>query len=70
MEQKELKELLGAVADGSLSIDEAFIKFKTAPFEDIGIANVDHHRALRQGTAEVIYQPSGKVKCSSRKSEE
>ena len=55
MEQKELKELLGAVADGSLSIDEAFIKFKTAPFEDIGIANVDHHRALRQGTAEVIY---------------
>lgn len=55
MEQKELKELLSAVADGTVSIDEAFVKFKTAPFEDIGIANVDHHRALRQGTAEVIY---------------
>ncbi len=55
MEQKELKEILGAVADGTLSIDEAFVKFKTAPFEDIGIANVDHHRALRQGTAEIIY---------------
>lgn len=55
MEQKELRDILSAVADGSVSVDDAFIKFKTAPFEDIGIANVDHHRALRQGTAEVIY---------------
>ena len=55
MEQKELRDLLGAVAGGTVSIDEAFLKLKTAPFEDIGIANVDHHRALRQGTAEVIY---------------
>ena len=55
MEQKELRELLSAVADGNMTIDDAVLKFKSAPFEDIGIANVDHHRALRQGTAEVIY---------------
>lgn len=55
MEQKELRELLSGVADGTVSIEDAVVKFKTAPFEDIGIANVDHHRAVRQGTAEVIY---------------
>jgi len=55
MEQKEIKELLRGVADGSVSVEDAVLKLKSAPFEDIGIANVDHHRALRQGTAEVIY---------------
>ena len=55
MEQRELRQLLNAVAAGNLSVDDAVVKFKTAPFEDIGIANIDHHRGLRQGTAEVIY---------------
>ena len=55
MEQKELRELLKGVADGIVSVDNAVEKFKAAPFEDIGIANIDHHRGIRQGTAEVIY---------------
>lgn len=55
MTQKELKELLGAVSDGAVTVDEAMLKFKTAPFEDLGFAKVDHHRAVRQGAAEVIY---------------
>ena len=55
MEQNELRNILKSVADGTTDIDSAMLEFKTAPFEDIGIAKIDHHRALRQGTAEVIY---------------
>ncbi len=55
MDQKELKELLKKVAEGELSADEAALKFRLKPFEDLGFAKVDHHRALRQGAAEVIY---------------
>lgn len=51
----EIKQLLENVKNGSVSIDEAVLKLKTAPFEDIGFAKVDLHRSLRQGTAEVIY---------------
>lgn len=55
MEQKDLKVLLRQVAEGEISVDEATNQLKIQPFEDLGFAKVDHHRALRQGTAEVIY---------------
>lgn len=55
MEQKEVRALLEQVAAGSVNVDEAMLKLKEAPFEDMGFAKVDHHRALRQGIAEVIY---------------
>ena len=55
MEQKDLRALLEQVSSGALSIDDAVTQFKTAPFQDLGFAKVDHHRALRQGVAEVIY---------------
>ena len=50
-----IREVLEAVQSGSLSVDDAVLKLKTAPFEDIGFAKVDLHRQLRQGVAEVIY---------------
>lgn len=55
MEQKDLRSLLQQVADGDLSVEEAVTRFKTQPFEDLGFAKVDHHRALRQGIPEIIY---------------
>ncbi|MGM9662112.1 MAG: nickel pincer cofactor biosynthesis protein LarB [Oscillospiraceae bacterium] len=55
MNQKDMKELLGQVAEGSLSVEEAALRLRQAPFEDLGFAKVDHHRALRQGVGEVIY---------------
>jgi len=55
MDQKALRLLLEQVSGGSLSIEEAMTRFKTEPFQDLGYAKVDHHRALRQGVAEVIY---------------
>ena len=55
MQQKDLRALLEQVSNGTLSIDDAVTQIKTEPFQDLGFAKVDHHRALRQGVAEVIY---------------
>lgn len=51
----DIRRLLEDVSKGSVSVDDALLKLKTKPFEDIGYAKVDMHRKLRQGTAEVIY---------------
>lgn len=51
----EIKHILEAVKDGAMSVDEALLKLKTKPFEDLGYACVDLHRKVRQGAAEVIY---------------
>lgn len=55
MEQREIKALLEAVADGSTGVEQALTKLKMAPFEEIDIASLDHHRGIRQGVSEVIY---------------
>ena len=55
MENKDVKELLKGVAEGSVSVEDALLELKKAPFEEIGIASLDHHRAIRQGAAEVVY---------------
>ena len=49
------KEILKKVAAGEISAEEAELQLKIKPFEDLGYAKIDHHRALRQGIAEVIY---------------
>ena len=49
------KQILQAVADGTMSVDDALLKLKMSPFEDIGFAKVDLHRNIRQGASEVIY---------------
>ena len=51
----EAKQILRAVRDGTLSVDEALLQLKNEPYADIGFAKVDLHRKLRQGAAEVIY---------------
>ena len=51
----ETSLLLEAVREGTLSVDEALLKLKTEPFDDIGFAKVDLHRRTRQGFPEVIY---------------
>ena len=50
-----IKQILENVQSGILSVEDAVLRLKKAPFEDIGYAKVDYHRALRQGVAEVIY---------------
>ncbi|MBR6059788.1 MAG: nickel pincer cofactor biosynthesis protein LarB [Lentisphaeria bacterium] len=51
----DLKHLLEGVKNGSVSVEEAVLKIKRQPFDDLGFAKVDLHRKVRQGAAEVIY---------------
>lgn len=53
--KSETKEILEAVKSGELSVEDALLKIKTAPYEDIDFAKVDLHRKIRQGVPEVIY---------------
>jgi NCAIR mutase (PurE)-related protein len=48
-------DLLRQVADGSLAPDAALRRMALQPFESLGFATVDHHRALRQGFPEVVF---------------
>lgn len=52
------KEILEAVQNGTMSTEEALLKIKTKPFEDLGFAKLDMHRKVRQGVAEVVYGAS------------
>jgi NCAIR mutase (PurE)-related protein len=54
MNQLELLKILDSVKAGKLAPAKAIERLKHLPFEDLGFAKVDHHRALRQGFAEVI----------------
>ena len=51
----EVRNILTAVRDGKLEVEEALRELKLQPFRDLGYAKVDTHRKVRQGTAEVIY---------------
>ena len=54
----EVREILTNLKEGSISVEEAAQQLKLQPFEDLGYANIDHHRKIRQGAAEVIYGAS------------
>ncbi len=55
MNAKDLRQLLESVQAGRVSPEAAVERLKHLPFEDLGFAKVDHHRALRQGFAEVVF---------------
>lgn len=57
MDVEKLRELLELVKAGDVPVDEALQSLRTLPFEDLGFAKLDHHRALRNGFPEVIYCP-------------
>jgi NCAIR mutase (PurE)-related protein len=54
IEEHKLRELLAAVAEGRTGVEAALDGLKHLPYEDIGFARVDHHRALRDWVPEVI----------------
>jgi pyridinium-3,5-biscarboxylic acid mononucleotide synthase len=60
MTPQKMLELLEKVREGALTPEEGLEKLKHLPFEDLGYARVDHHRALRQGFPEVIFAPGKK----------
>ena len=55
MEERDLRHLLDGVKSGDVSPEDALLKLKEAPFEDMGFAKPDLHRGIRQGKPEVIY---------------
>ena len=50
-----IKDILESLERGDITSEEALLKLKAAPFDDLGYAKVDHHRSIRQGVSEVIY---------------
>ena len=55
MERRQLESLLAAVERGECSVEEALERLRALPFEDLGFARLDHHRALRTGFPEVVF---------------
>src|SRR3954467_4026758 len=55
MTEDHLGALLEDVRSGASDIDSALQRMRHLPFEDIGFANIDHHRSLRHGIPEVIF---------------
>jgi len=54
MQPKQLQDLLEQVRDGQVAPDEAAQRMQHMPFEDLGFAKIDHHRAIRHGMPEVV----------------
>jgi len=54
MHPNDLEALLAAVRAGDLSVAEGVARLRDLPFEDAGVALIDHHRSLRQGVPETI----------------
>jgi len=61
MNRSALRVLLDEVRNGTVSPEIAEARLHDvmarSPFEDLGFARVDHHRALRKGFPEVVFGP-------------
>ncbi len=55
MNETQIRQLLEQVRSRELTVDDASARLRSMPFEDLGFAHVDHHRALRCGFPEVIF---------------
>ncbi len=63
MDQLQLRSLLEQVREGAVDVDGALERLRHMPFEDLGFAKLDHHRAIRHGMPEVVF---GKGKTSDQ----
>ena len=55
MDRDRIRALLEDVSSGRLAVEDAFRRLRTLPYEDIGFARVDLHRAIRGGAAEAVF---------------
>jgi len=55
MSKQGALDILQKVKEGAISPEDAMLKLRMQPFEDLGYAKPDHHRAVRQGIPEIIY---------------
>lgn len=61
MDEKKIKDLIRGLRSGEVTEAEALSRLRKLPFSDLGHTKVDHHRALRQGAAEVIFAEGKRV---------
>ncbi|MGB9681436.1 MAG: nickel pincer cofactor biosynthesis protein LarB [bacterium] len=61
MNKELLKELLLNLKEGNIGIEEVIEKLTLLPYEDLGYARLDHHRALRKGFPEVVFCQGKKI---------
>lgn len=55
MNELDIKNLVEGLRHGKISADDAVERLRKLPYEDLGFAKIDHHRALRQGYPEVVF---------------
>lgn len=55
MQAELLRELLTQVRSGDCKVEDAIDQLRNLPYEDLGFARLDHHRALRKGFPEVVF---------------
>src|SRR3990172_725413 len=55
MTEDQIRKILEEHKAGGLTAGEALHRLRSLPFEDLGFANIDHHRSLRQGFPEVVF---------------
>jgi len=55
MDEQALRALLESYRSGAVDLDQVVQRMRNLPFEDLGFAKVDHHRAIRCGFPEVVY---------------
>src|SRR2546425_1078463 len=61
MDTERLRALLDEVRAGVLPVQDALIRLRDLPYEDLGFAKLDHHRTLRTGDPEVVYCPGKSI---------
>src|SRR6266852_5277642 len=57
MDEARLRSLLAEVRAGTLTEDDALAQLRMLPYEDLGYARIDMHRAVRTGMPETVYCP-------------
>ena len=55
MDERDIRKLLEAVKGRQMTVEQAIERLRQLPYEDLGFAKIDHHRALRQGFPEVVF---------------
>ncbi len=58
MDPTQIELLLNEVREDRIAVADALERLRQLPFEDLGFAKLDHHRALRTGMPEVIFAES------------
>jgi NCAIR mutase (PurE)-related protein len=57
VDRRSIRKLLEELAAGRIDVDAAVSRLRSLPYEDLGFAKVDHHRAVRTGAAEAVFCP-------------